>query len=146
MAAYVTVAKLFGTAATGLLGGALVFVSFAEAPTLRSLARLDEATAQRVFGVWWPTSAKLMAPLVASATLSLGASFALTHDYAWLAAGLAVGSLLPYTMLIMGGDIETLRKPGVPNVVTTIDRFCRRHHLRTAVVVGVFVWCLTRLQ
>lgn len=137
--------KVAATVLSGTLAGALAFVSFADAPVLHKLAREDEGMTKRFFAVWWPTAANMMAPLVAVAAGSNLLAYAASSDRVWLATGVGVALILPYTFLVMGGDIATLRQPEAKNVAPAVSRFTFRHHLRTVAATVVFGVCVKQL-
>lgn len=125
------------------------------------LASAKEAAILRAFfRIWWPVGRDWMAPLgvasaaayawlavAAPAATSMTAGGAPPPGGQVAAAGAAVAALtiIAWTVVFMGEDIESLRGAGAAaddRVASTARRFCSFHHVRTVLSVGSFVTVL----
>jgi hypothetical protein len=135
-------AAVVATALAGTLTGSLAFVSFVDVRSFMKHVSDPEGTeiARLHFQVWWPYGRDWMAPLVGSAAIAHAVAWRMTKQASWAAAGLCVFLVGPYTALILGEDIETLRKSSGGEVKETTERFCRLHHVRLGLAgAGFFV-------
>jgi hypothetical protein len=135
-------AAIVATALAGTVTGSLAFVSFVDVRSFVKHVSNPEGTeiARRHFQVWWPYGRDWMAPLIGSASIAHAVAWRMTKQASWAAAGLCVFLVGPYTALILGEDIERLRKSSGGEVKETTERFCRLHHVRLGVAgVGFFI-------
>ncbi|KAG8471211.1 hypothetical protein KFE25_009632 [Diacronema lutheri] len=140
-------AKLLATAASGLLAGALTFVSFVDTRTILRLVHEGESKlVTRYFSVWWPNGRDLMLPLVLTTGALHGAAYALTSELGWLWTAAAATSIGPYTRVVLGEDIAALRDAGTAKVATIARRFCMLHHPRTLIAAATFAVALRSLS
>lgn len=77
-----------------------------------------------------------MIPMLLSSVVSNVVAYKMTSNgkFAWSAA--FIGCIGPYTGIVLGEDIESLRDSNCEEVEETTRRFCRLHHFRL-VVAGV---------
>ena len=139
-------AALTGTAFAGIATGGLAFVSAVDARSF--IAHVDQERAdvlQTHFQVWWPHGRDLMLPTLICGVLGNSAAWWMTSDskFAW-AAGL-VGSVGVYTGVILGEDIQELRKSNPTQVYETARRFCNLHHVRLVLAGSAFALSLVGL-
>lgn len=136
-------------AATGLAGittGCLTFVSAVDVRTLLTHVEQDSIDLiKKQFAVWWPCGRDLMVPLVSLCSVSHGTAYAVTKQNRWLISGLLLFSIGPYTGLVLGEDIGTLRKAESTQVAETTRRFCALHHVRTVLAMTAFAMSLVGL-
>jgi hypothetical protein len=154
-------------AATGIAGvitGCLTFVSAVDARSFLAHVKGDQKNnntdiIQRHFPIWWPNGRDLMVPLIAASTLCHGWAYYsysystkstttsttsnntnITHpnNLNWAISGLLLMLIGPYTAVVLGEDIETLRKADSTEVEETTKRFCRLHHVRLVLAVAGF--------
>jgi hypothetical protein len=165
----ISVPTLTKVAAVGLVGiqaGALCFGSFASARTFLILItdpkdpkkpnKEGVELVKKFFPTWWPCGRDFMAPL---ALLTSLAGFAAYHksngsgisevvtkrDPTWLIIAGSSLFMLPYTALVMGSDINNLREGSTADAAKTINSFCNKHHVRTAIASSAFVLGLVTL-
>lgn len=114
--------------------GALTFVSAVSVPTLLRLLSENRIDAlKEFFKIWWPNGRNYMVPLSALATTSYLATYYLTSNLIWLLPAGATFFVLPYTALVMGEDISSLRDGNEAALASSTKRFCMLHHLRVVV-------------
>lgn len=136
-------AKWLAVAATGLSGimaGGLTFLSLVDAPSF--VGHINRNATQLIldhFPVWWPHGRNMMVPLIGLGALANAAAYKVTKHRNWAWSALLMFLLAPYTKLLMGEDIETLRSTTDPSQVATIAiRFCNFHHVRSVMAVAGF--------
>ncbi|CAM9976355.1 unnamed protein product [Discosporangium mesarthrocarpum] len=138
--------KVAATGAAGIAAGALTFVSFVDTRTYVGLVNSgEEATVKKLFPRWWPNGRDLMVPVVALCTLTHGVAYWASGDPSWLWSGALLFSIGPYTKLVLGEDIEGLRKAGTKDVAAMTRRFCSMHHLRLVAAAAAFAVSLFAL-
>ena len=129
-------------AATGLAGvitGCLTFVSAVDVRSfLTHVASKDTKIIQQHFPVWWPNGRDLMVPLLISSTLAHASAFWTTANRNWAISGVIIMLIGPYTAMVLGEDIETLRKAEDSEVAKTAKRFCNLHHFRLVMALAGF--------
>jgi len=133
------VAVAIATACAGITTGALTFASFCDVRSF--LAHLDARQSDLVvshFQVWWPNGRDFMVPLLLANIVAHGTACGITGDPLWAATGAAVGLILPYTGLVLGGDIVKLRKASPEDADKTARRFCALHHVRSVMAAASF--------
>lgn len=130
-------------ASSGLVSGALLFVSFVETRViLNAVSRGDDAFLRAFFPIWWPYGRDLMAPLVGSSLVA--------NAFAWYKSGttshaVAAGTMLfilVWTKVVLGEDIAALRAAGPAGVFDSAKSFCFKHHVRAVIALGSFLWSL----
>lgn len=142
--------KWLAVTATGLAGltaGGLMFLSLVDAPSFIGHIR-DRNDTQLIlnhFPIWWPHGRNLMVPLIVVGSLANAAAYKVTSHRNWAWSGLLIFSLAPFTKLLMGEDIETLRHADPSQVATTTIRFCNLHHIRTVLSLAGFGFSLIGL-
>lgn len=142
-------AAMSATAVAGIATGALAFASAVDVRTLLQHFHDDADVASKMvqyhFPVWWPNGRDFMVPVVISGVITnLWAYRAVADTRFALTAGL-IGFLGPYTALVLGEDIETLRSSKSDRVEVTTRRFCWLHHVRLAVAATGFCVALSAL-
>lgn len=128
--------EVAATGFAGLLAGALTFVSAVDARTLTRLAAEgDETTLRSLFPLWWPNGRDLMLPLIMATSSLHAAAYWLSDRKAWIGTGMAVFAIAPYTVLVLGEDIQALRKAESQEVCRTARHFSLLHHPRTVMAL-----------
>lgn len=137
--------KLLAIAATGVAGimtGCLTFVSAVDARSfLAHLDKKETSLIQQHFPIWWPNGRDLMVSLILTATLAHGGAYYTSvarNRNNWAISGFLLMMIGPYTAIVLGEDIETLRKADSKEVATTARRFCNLHHVRLVLAVAGF--------
>lgn len=149
-------AAITATALNGLLAGSLAFVSAVDVRTLLKHVEDENddvaiSVARRHFQVWWPYGRDWMVPLLVSASIANAVAWYMTDkDNRWAAAGICSFLLGPYTGIVLGEDIQALRKSSSGGAVqATTKRFCLLHHVRLGIVgigFGLSLFGLTELK
>ena len=124
-------AVIAATALAGICTGSLAFVSAVDARSLlRHVSNQDTDLVKQHFSVWWPNGRDWMVPLLGLTTLANAAAWRATGSACWGYAALAICGIVPYTVFVLGEDIEALRRSDANEVAKTTERFCARHHAR----------------
>lgn len=136
-----------GAAATaGIATGCLTFVSFVDVRSF--LSHADQKSTdliQRHFPIWWPYGRDLMVPVLLSGVVSNLLAYRQTGKTNFgITAGL-LGMIGPYTGLVLGEDIEALRKSNPTEVEKTTRSFCNLHHPRLVAAASAFGLALMAL-
>ena len=79
-----------------------------------------------------------MVPLLASSVLAHGRMFWTTKNQNWAISAALSAAIGVYTGVVLGEDIETLRKSNTAEVAETATRFCNLHHLRLVMAAAGF--------
>lgn len=97
-------APMLTTGLGGIIVGAYAFTRFVDVKTVAGLSDLrEEATLSLTFALYLPAGKAFMGPAHLVQVLMCGVTFVSTpRNYIWLIAGLAVITLIVYTMTVMG--------------------------------------------
>ncbi|HEV8472764.1 MAG TPA: DUF1772 domain-containing protein [Methylomirabilota bacterium] len=128
------------TVAAGLFAGAALYVSLVEHPARVSLG---PRAAVSEFGPSYRRGAAMQAPLSL-----IGALVAIAHwatgggSAAWLIGGLALGALVPFTLLVIMPTNKRLLDErldaGSGEAAGLLQRWARLHAVRTVISLAVF--------
>ena len=123
----------FATLATALFTGAAVYISLVEHP-----ARLQCPTAHAV-EQWRPSYKRatvMQASLAVVGSLLAVAAWLLGAGLIWLLAGLVLGSVVPFTLIVMWPTNKRLEDPGLDTATelarSLLVRWGRLHAVRSA--------------
>jgi Domain of unknown function (DUF1772) len=140
---------IIGTAFAGITTGALTFVSAVDVRTF--LKHIEKSSGdddrddsdnnnknkqpnveliRQHFPIWWPYGRDLMVPVILGCVLSNIWAYTRTKDKRFVMTALLGGLIGPYTSVVLGEDIETLRNAQPSDVETTTRHFCQFHHVR----------------
>jgi len=138
---------IVATVATGLFAGAAVYVSAVEHPARVSCGT---ETAIREFGPSYKRGAIMQASLaLIGCVAGIVAGWQLSDGPTMLAA-LLLGSLVPYTLIIILPTNKRLLDPTLDarslEAPRLLARWARLHAVRTVVSVAAFVILLTRFH
>lgn len=125
-------ASIVATALAGTVTGSLAFVSAVDVRSFLKHVSSPDGTeiARRHFQVWWPCGRDWMVPLIGFTAIAHAVTWRMTKQASWAAAGMCLFLIGPYTAIVLGEDIEKLRKSSGEEVKETAERFCRLHHVR----------------
>jgi hypothetical protein len=124
------------TVAAGLFAGAAVYVSLVEHPARVSLG---SRAAVHEFRPSYRRGAAMQAPLSLLGAAAAIACWAAFGSIAWLAGGLALGALVPFTLLVIRPTNTRLLADAVDvDADALLARWGRLHAVRTVVSLGVF--------
>jgi hypothetical protein len=133
------------TLASALFAGAALYVTLVEHPA-RMACGAPLALAE--FRTSYPRGTRLQAPLAVAACLGAVGAWLTGGPSGWLAAGVAVGAVVPYTLVAI---LPTNRRlldpalaPDVPEVRVLLRRWGQLHLVRTALGL-VAAWWMLRL-
>lgn len=135
-----TIATVIATASAGLFAGAALYVTVAEHP-----ARVEcgPALAVREFGPSYRRAAVMQGLLAVIGFLSSVVAWIDGRGVGWLAGGLLLGGMIPFTVVIIMPTNRRLLDPGLDSGSTEardlLSRWGRLHAVRTVVSVVVFV-------
>jgi hypothetical protein len=137
---------LIATAATGLFAGAAIYVSGVEHPA-RVSCGIEAAI--REFGPSYHRGAIMQASLaVVAAVAGLVAGWQ-QHDWTTACAALLLGSLVPFTLIVILPTNKRLLDPALRahdiEAGRLLARWGRLHAVRTLVSTVAFAMLLTRL-
>ncbi len=94
-----TVLQSLGHYASGIFAGAALYISVTQQPSLAETLNNNELVVH--FKSFYPKAARMQATLTIVSSAALIASHFLKHDWWNLAAGILMGSIFPYTILLM---------------------------------------------
>ena len=128
------------TATAGLTAGALLFVSAVDVRALLKLAHKPNGSRilKDYFAEWWPAGRDFMVPLIAANAVTHSIALLTTGEKCWLMSGACISAIGPYTVVLLGEDIEALRAADDKDTVQVATRFCHLHHVRTALAGAAF--------
>ena len=132
-------AAVAATACAGIATGCLTFVSAVDVRSFLSHVKNEKMDLiKNHFLVWWPCGRDLMVPVLISGVLSNLLAFRLTKHVNFVYTAALIGCIGPYTGIILGEDIDALRKSDAAEVGNTTRRFCNLHHLRLVLATAGF--------
>jgi uncharacterized membrane protein len=137
--------ELIATLCTGLFAGAALYVNLVEHP-----ARLETGTAPAL-RQWRPSYRRatvMQASLAVTGMLAAVAAWLQGRGAAVLVAGLLLGSVVPFTLIVILPTNKQLSDPGLDEsspVATLLSRWNRLHAVRTAAALVAFAVFLVHL-
>ena len=127
------------TVAAGLFAGAALYVGLVEHPARVSLGPRDAA---REFGPSYRRGAAMQAPLSLIGAAAAIVCWATGGSGAWLVGGLALGALVPFTLLVIRPTNQRLlaatADATAADAPALLARWGRLHAVRTVVSLAVF--------
>ena len=137
---------LFGTAMAGVATGSLAFGSFVDVRSFLEHVKTHKTSLiQQHFSVWWPFGRDYMVPVLVCGTVANITAYVQTSHVNFAYAAGLIALIAPYTSIILGEDIEALRKSNVKEVAATTKRFCQLHHPRLVIAATAFGLALVAL-
>ena len=143
----VKVCAMLGTGFTGIVTGCLTFVSFVDVRSF--ITHLNNKKTELImlhFPIWWPYGRDIMVPLLVCGTICNSITYYHTSIQGYLIAAILIGCIGPYTGIVLGEDIDSLRKSNPKEVDFTARRFCNLHHFRLLVAIIAFGYSLHGLS
>lgn len=135
-----TIAMLVATVAAGLFAGAAMYVTVVEHP-----ARLEcgQALAIKEFGPSYRRAAVMQGVLAVVGLLASLVAWYQGFGLGWLIGGLLLGTLVPFTLVVIKPTNRRLLDPGLDNgsgeAGELLTRWGQLHAMRTVVSVAVFM-------
>ena len=140
--------QLVATLCTGVFAGAAIYINLAEHPARMSCGT-TAALAQ-----WAPSyqrAARMQAPLALVGLLAAVAVWAIAGDVWWLIAGLLIGAVIPFTLIVIKPTntvlLATPPASASPETARLLARWAQLHLIRSVLSLLAFVlqlWRLTR--
>ena len=137
---------LLTTACAGLFAGAALYINLVEHP-----ARLSCGTefALKEFAPSYARAAVMQATLALIGMAAGSYAWYLTRDAWVLVAALLLGSVVPYTLIVMMPTNQPILHPALDATpaekMRLLNRWGRLHAVRTAASLAAFVILLTRV-
>jgi hypothetical protein len=138
--------ELIATLCTGLFAGAALYINLVEHP-----ARLETGTAPAL-RQWRPSYRRatvMQASLAVTGMLAAVAAWLQGRGAAVLIAGLLLGSVVPFTLMVILPTNKQLSDPGLdefsPRAATLLSTWNGLHAVRTAAALVAFVVFLVHL-
>ena len=134
-----SIATLVATVGAGLFAGASTYVSLVEHP---AWVESGPAHALRMLGPGFRRAAVMQGGLATVSLVSAAAAWFQGAGLGWLVGGLMLGTLIPFTLLVIGPVnrrlLDPQLDPGSREAGDLLVRWGRVHAVRT--VVGVLVF------
>ena len=131
------------TAATGLFAGAALYVSLVEHPARMACGPMM-AVAQ--FRRSYPRGAALQAPLAIVGCVGGTGAWLAGAGISWLVGGVAIGLVVPYTLVCLMGTnhrlLDPALEPDTPEAARLLRRWGALHLVRAAVGLAAFALML----
>jgi hypothetical protein len=135
-----TTLEILATLAAGLFAGAAIYINLVEHPARMRLPT-RQAAAQ-----WAPSYARatlLQAPLAMIGLLCGGASWLLGSGMAWLASGLVLGAVVPFTLIVIMPTNRRLLEPtrdlDSAETRALLEGWARLHAVRSVLGLIAFI-------
>ena len=132
---------------TGLLAGALTFVSFVDTRTYLTLCNSPETSShlKDIFPIWWPAGRDLMVPLLIMAATSNGFAYWVNNGgWQYVVAICCMVFIGLWTAVVMGEDIgKLMRAKEMKSIRRSTRKFCTLHHVRLVVALAAYLCVLT---
>ncbi len=139
--------QALATIAAGIFGGAALYINLAEHPARMECGPRLAAT---VFGPSYRRAAAMQAPLAIIGLIAGVGAWLAGGETWWLAGGLALGAVVPFTLLAIMPTNRRLLASDVnrdsAEAAALLQKWARLHAVRTVLglgAFGMFVWCLT---
>jgi hypothetical protein len=133
---------------TAVFAGAAIYINLVEHPARMSCGT-SGALAQ-----WAPSyrrATRMQAPLALVAFLAAVTAWAMGAGMAWLIAGLLIGAVIPFTLIVIKPTNDKLLAPdrdgATADTGQLLDRWARLHAVRSGlslVALAILLWQLTR--
>jgi hypothetical protein len=134
--------EVIATLASGLFAGAAIYINLVEHPA-RMWLDTPNATSQ-----WAPSYARatlMQAPLAVIGLLSAAAAWWIGAGTVWLVAGLLLGAVVPFTLLVIMPTNRQLLNPSrdrdSSETRALLEHWARLHAVRSVLGLTAFVLC-----
>jgi uncharacterized membrane protein len=134
--------EVIATLASGLFAGAAIYINLVEHPA-RMWLDTPNATSQ-----WAPSYARatlMQAPLAVIGLLSAAAAWWIGAGTVWLVAGLLLGAVVPFTLLVIMPTNRQLLNPSrdrdSSETRARLEHWARLHAVRSVLGLTAFVLC-----
>lgn len=123
-----------------IFAGAAIYINVAEHP-----ARMEVGTrlAATVFPGSYKRAAAMQAPLAVICLISSIVSWLLGSSIWWLIAGIMVGAVVPFTIIVIMPTNKQLLNPKVdkdsPHTKALLEKWGKLHAVRTVLTMAAFV-------
>jgi uncharacterized membrane protein YdjX (TVP38/TMEM64 family) len=134
--------EVIATLASGLFAGAAIYINLVEHP-----ARMWLDTSNAI-SQWAPSYARatlMQAPLAVIGLLSAAAAWWIGAGTVWLVAGLLLGAVVPFTLLVIMPTNRQLLNPSrdrdSSETRALLEHWARLHAVRSVLGLTAFVLC-----
>jgi hypothetical protein len=132
--------EIIAVVASGLFAGAAVYINLVEHP-----ARIECGTELAIteFGPSYQRATLMQVSLAITGLAAGAAAWISGSGFGWLIGGIALGSVMPFTLLAIFATNKRLLDPALDNrsqlARDLLDRWGRLHAVRSALGLGAFV-------
>jgi hypothetical protein len=136
--------QFLATLSTALFCGAAIYINVAEQPSRRSL---DSQSAAAQWAASYKRATWMQAPLAIVGFVAGVGVWLLEGDLLWLIAGLLIGAVVPFTLIVIMPTNQQLLGRGFNPTQTPelLERWGRLHGIRTALSAIATVLMLSSL-
>ena len=134
--------EFIATLASGLFAGAAIYINLVEHP---ARMRLDTPNAVAQWAPSYARATLMQAPLAVIGLLSAVAAWWIGAGTVWLAAGLLLGAVVPFTFLVIMPTNQQLLNPSrdrdSSETRALLEHWARLHAVRSVLGLTAFVLC-----
>ena len=134
--------EILATLASGLFAGAATYINMVEHP---ARMRLDTAMAAAQWAPSYARATLMQAPLAVIGLLSATAAWWMDAGTVWLVAGLLLGSVVPFTLIVIMPTNNRLLDPSrdrnSSETRALLDHWAKLHAVRSVLGLAAFVLC-----
>jgi hypothetical protein len=136
------VLEFIATLAAGLFAGAAIYINLVEHP---ARMRLDTPNAAAQWAPSYARATLMQAPLAMIGLLSAAAAWWIDAGTVWLAAGLLLGAVVPFTLFVIMPTNRRLLNPSrdgdSSETRALLEHWAKLHAVRSALGLAAFVLC-----
>jgi len=140
------VLEILATLAAGAFAGAAIYINVAEHPARMAL---DTAAAARQWAPSYARATRMQAPLAVIGGLAAIGAWLIGGGTGWLAAGLLLGAVVPFTLIVIMPTNRRLLDPArdlaSEETRSLLGRWARLHAVRSVLSLAAFVWAVCLL-
>ena len=138
--------EILTTIAAGTFAGAALYINVAEHP---ARMRLETAAAARQWAPSYARATRMQAPLAVVGGLAGIGAWLLGSGTGWLVAGLLLGAVVPFTLIVIMPTNRRLLDPArdlaSAETRSLLGHWARLHAVRSALALAAFVWTVCLL-
>jgi hypothetical protein len=135
--------EILTTLAAGTFSGAAIYINVAEHP---ARMRLETAAAARQWAPSYSRATRMQAPLAVLGLLSGLTAWWMGGGTGWLVAGLLLGAVVPFTLLVIMPTNRRLLDPerdlASAETRSLLGKWARLHSVRSVLASIAFVWAV----
>jgi len=138
--------QIITTLAAGTFAGAALYINVAEHP---ARMKLDTAMAARQWAPSYARATLMQAPLAILGLLTSIGAWLAGGGTGWLAVGLLLGAVVPFTLIVIMPTNRRLLEPArdlaSDETRQLLGRWARLHAVRSVLSMAAFVWAVCLL-